>query len=157
MNQWHRVLVACILVVALCGLFIHADVTSEQRSRYPDATTLATEYESYVGEEILLFGTVTERTEDELTIRSSARGVSLTLRVIDISATVEPGGVVQVYGTVEQNHVLRAERVEVVTNSRFAELYKYGMSVIGVLGFLIVFTRYWRIDTETWTVVARDG
>lgn len=157
MNVWVRVGIAFCLCLTLAGLFVHADVTGEQRSPYPDAQDLAEGYDSYVGQQLMVFGTVTETRENGMEIEAESDGTSITLDVTGTDAAVEPGGVVQVYGTLEPDRTIAAERVEVVNSSQWAEFYKYGASAIGALGFLVLFFRYWRIDADTWTLEARDG
>jgi len=154
---WVRVVIVLVLSLILGGLFVHAAVTEDQRSPYPDAEDLSAGYDSYVGQRVMVFGTVTETSEDRMEIRAESDGISITLQVTGTGATVEPGGVVQVYGTLEPNQQITAERIEVVNSSRWAEFYKYGASAIGAFGFLLLFFRYWRIDRDHLTLEARDG
>jgi hypothetical protein len=156
-HVWVRVVIAFGLCLTLGGLFVHAEITEDQRSPYPDAEDLSSEYDSYVGQEVMIFGTVTEANEGGMEMRAEADGTSITLQVTGTEAAVEPGGVVQVYGTLEPGQTIAAERVEVVNSSRWAELYKYGASAVGALGFLLLFFRYWRLNRDTWTLEARDG
>ncbi|NLV14100.1 hypothetical protein [Haloarcula argentinensis] len=157
MRVWVRVGIALVLCLTLGGLFVHAEMTEDKRSPYPDAADLSTGYESYVGQQLMVFGTVTETSDSEMEINVESDGAAITLRVTGTKTAVEPGGVVQVYGTLEPGGTIAAERVEVVNSSRWAEFYKYGASAVGALGFLLLFFRYWRIDRETWTLEARDG
>ncbi|NHN62886.1 hypothetical protein G9463_06160 [Haloarcula sp. JP-Z28] len=152
-----RVVIMLVLCLTLGGLFVHAAVTEDKWTPYPDAADLSAGYESYVGQQLMVFGTVTETSEGEMRIRAESDGTAITLRVTETRTAVEPGGVVQVYGTLEPAQTITAERVEVVNSSRWAEFYKYGTSAIGALGFLLLFVRYWRIDREAWTLEARDG
>ncbi|AUG46405.1 hypothetical protein BVU17_02280 [Haloarcula taiwanensis] len=157
MRVWVRVGIVLVLCLTLGGLFVHAEITEDERSPYPDAADLSTGYESYVGQQLMVFGTVTETGDGELYIKVEGDGTAITLRVTETSTAVESGGVVQVYGTVGPEQTIAAERVEVVNSSRWAELYKYGASAIGALGFLLLFFRYWRINRDTWTLEARNG
>ncbi|MDQ2071146.1 hypothetical protein ACODNH_12770 [Haloarcula sp. NS06] len=157
MRVWVRVVIVLVLCLTLGGLFVHAEITEDERSPYPDATDLSAGYESYVGQQLMVFGTVTETSEGEMRIRAENDGTAITLRVTETRTAVEPGGVVQVYGTLEPAQTIAAERIEVVNSSRWAEFYKYGASAIGAFGFLLLSFRYWRIDRETWTLEARDG
>nr|WP_206043633.1 hypothetical protein [Haloarcula rubripromontorii] len=145
------------MCVTLGGLFVHAEITEDELSPYPDAADLSTGYESYVGQQLMVFGTVTETGDGGIDIRVESDGTAITLRVTETNTAVESGGVVQVYGTLEPEQTIAAERVEVVNSSRWAEFYKYGASAIGAFGFLLLFFRYWRIDRDTWTLEARDG
>ncbi|RLM37289.1 hypothetical protein [Haloarcula sp. Atlit-120R] len=157
MRVWVRVGIVLVLCVTLGGLFVHAEITEDERSPYPDAADLSTGYESYVGQQLMVFGTVTETGDGELYIKVEGDGTAITLRVTETNTAVESGGVVQVYGTLGPEQTIAAERVEVVNSSRWAELYKYGASAIGALGFLLLFFRYWRINRDTWTLEGRNG
>ncbi|EMA12054.1 hypothetical protein [Haloarcula marismortui] len=152
-----RVVIMLVLCLTLGGLFVHAAVTEDKWTPYPDAADLSAGYESYVGQQLMVFGTVTETSEGEMRIRAESDGTAITLRVTETRTAVEPGGVVQVYGTLEPAQTITAERVEVVNSSRWAEFYKYGTSAIGAFGFLLLFFRYWRINRDSWTLEARDG
>jgi len=154
---WVRAVIVVVLCVTLGGLFVHAEITEDELSPYPDAADLSTGYESYVGQQLMVFGTVTETGDGGIDIRVESDGTAITLRVTETNTAVESGGVVQVYGTLEPEQTIAAERVEVVNSSRWAEFYKYGASAIGAFGFLLLFFRYWRIDRDTWTLEARDG
>ncbi|MGB9954480.1 hypothetical protein ACOZ4F_19000 [Haloarcula marismortui] len=157
MRVWVRVGIVLVLCVTLGGLFVHAEITEDEWSPYPDAADLSTGYESYVGQQLMVFGTVTETGDGELYIKVEGDGTAITLRVTETNTAVESGGVVQVYGTLGPEQTIAAERVEVVNSSRWAELYKYGASAIGALGFLLLFFRYWRINRDTWTLEGRNG
>ncbi|MHC3379847.1 hypothetical protein [Haloarcula sp. H-GB5] len=157
MRVWVRVGIVLVLCLTLGGLFVHAEMTEDKRSPYPDAADLSTGYESYAGQQLMVFGTVTETSDSEMEINVESDGAAITLRVTGAKTAVEPGGVVQVYGTLEPEQTIAAKRVEVVNSSQWAEFYKYSASAIGALGFLLLFFRYWRIDRETWTLEARDG
>jgi len=154
---WQRLAVAGLLFVALCGLFVHADVTAAEREPYPEPHELAADYDSYVGETILLFGDVTATDADGVDIEAESEGVTIDRRVDGTSAAVGPGGSVQVYGELRPNRTMAAGSVVVINDSGGAEWYKYVVSAVGAVGFLAAFLRRWRVDTETWTVEARDG
>ena len=157
MSLRRRVLVALLLLAALGGLFVHSAATEGARTPYPEADELSAAYDSYVGESALVFGRVTAVQSDGLTIRAESAGESVRLQVTGATAAVVPGGVVQVYGELRPDSRLAAQRVVVVNRSIGAQWYKYAVSILGALGFLVVFARHWRLDRETWTLEARDG
>ncbi len=157
MKLWQRALVAVVLLSVLGGLFVHADVTSEARSPYPAPHELAADYDSYVGETILIFGDVTGTDGGGFDIEAESEGVTIDLRIEGGSAAVESGGVVQVYGELRSNRKMSAQNVVVVNRSGGSEWYKYVVSALGALGFLVAFLWEWHIDTETWTLEGRDG
>ena len=157
MNTWVRVAAALCLCLSLGGLFVHAEVTEDQRNPYPDAEELNNEYSAYVGQTVVVFGTVVEGTDQQMTIETEEDGTTATLAVTVVNATVSAGGTVQVYGTLERDQTIAAERIEVVNSSWWAELYKYGTSAVGAAGFLVLFFRYWRLNRDSWSLEARDG
>ena len=157
MKVWKRLLVATLLLAALGGLFVHEDATADERTPYPEPHELAAGYESYVGETALVFGRIVAVDGPDIVIEAESEGVTIELRVTEATAAVEPGGVVQVYGELRPEQEIAAQNVAVVSDSSGAEWYKYGVSVVGALGFLVVFLWQWRVDRQTWTLEARDG
>lgn len=157
MKLWQRAFVALALLFTLGVMCVHAAETAEKRWPYPDATELSTDYEDYVGDEVLVFGTVTAVHGDELTIETGGGNERVSLTVTGTAVDIKPGSSVQVYGRLEPDRQLTAERIEVVNDSTAAELYKYGVSAVGTLIFLVAFFRYWRVDAGTWTFKSRDG
>lgn len=157
MKARYRALVALVLLAGLGGLTVHADVTADDRWPYPGPDSLEANYDRYVGQRTFVTATVAAVDGTEMTVEDDTADSVLRLRVTGVDAPVEPGGVVQVYGTIRPERTIAAERVEVVNSSFGAELYKYGASAVGALGFLLLFFRYWRPDTDTWTLEARDG
>jgi len=153
----YRVVVALLVLTALSGLFVHAELTEDERNPYPDADELAADYDGYVGDDLLVTGYVTAVDGDGFTIEFESDGETISLRVSGAAAAVKPGGVVQVYGELRPERTMAGERVVVVNDSSGAEWYKYGVSAVGAIGFLIIFFRQWRVDAETWTLEARDG
>ncbi|MDS0282298.1 hypothetical protein [Haloarcula onubensis] len=157
MTQWQRAVIALLVLSALGGLFVHEDATSEARTPYPEPHELAADYDSYVGEEILVFGRVSAVDGSAVVVEAESEGVTIELRVTGASVGVETGGVLQVYGELGPDREMAAQRVVVVNDSGGAEWYKYGVSAVGALGFLVAFLWQWRLDRETWTLEARDG
>ena len=157
MNTWVRVVTALCLCLLLGGLFVHAEMTEDQRNPYPDAEELNDEYSTYAGQKVMMFGTVLQTTDQQMTIEAKGDGTTVTLAVTGADATVSAGGAVQVYGTLGPDQTIAAERIEVVNSSWWAELYKYGASAVGAAGFLMLFFRYWRLNSDSWTMETRDG
>lgn len=68
------------------------------------------------------------------------------LEVRGLDKPVAPGGVVQVYGPLESETVLVAERTVVVNRSPSATTFKLATSVVGLLLAVGLFLHQWRID-----------
>lgn len=156
MNGWVRFGLGLLFVAATVGLCIVGAATYEERTPYPPTEDLVTNYEGFVGEETLVFGTFQVRNGGEATIRVSHGDTEIDVTVTDFAGQVEPGGVVQVAGTIRPDRVLDAERVVVVNPSPGAQLFKYAASGLGALVFLGVFFRYWRVNLGDLTVEVRE-
>jgi len=139
---------------------VHYESQYDDRWPYPDTDSLATGYESHVGEEVLLFGTVQSvdrgSATAQLEIEHATGTFEMTAQSFD--ADVRQGGVVQMTGTLEPNHVIVTETVAVVNPAGSSKLYKYGVSLVGALLVTVAFFEQWRIDRETLSFEARyDG
>lgn len=149
-----RLAVRLAVTVLAAGLVfamgVHYDVASETHWPYPDADDLAEEYDSHVGERTLLFGRVqsANAAAERARIRVEHSSGEFNMTVTGFGADVEPGGTVQVLGTLEPGYELTADRVVVVNPSGGAELLKFGLSIVGALLVLVAFFRHWRIDRD---------
>lgn len=146
-----------LLLLATAGLGVAADATGEQRWPYPTADTLGTEYADYIGETTLLFGTVESVDDGTAQIIVEYDEGTFEMTVHNFDATVQPGGAVQVYGTLEPDRTIDADQVVVVNPAGSSLLFKYGISVVAVVLFLLLFFRYWRIDWHSYSLEVRDG
>jgi hypothetical protein len=158
MEPWARVGLVVLLVVVLFGTFVHYDAAEDEHDPYPAEEQLAQEYDTHVGERALLFGTVQSVADKRLVIRVESDVRPFEMTVPDGSVDVEPGGVVQVYGTLEPERTIRPTQIAVVNRTGGSNLYKYGVSAVGALLVAVLFFRYWTIDTDEWTFEVRtDG
>jgi hypothetical protein len=151
-----RVLLAVALVGLVFAMGVHYDSAEEEHWPYPDADRLAAEYDRYVGERALLFGTVESVSDGtaRLSVEHATGSFPLTVRAFDADA--EPGGVVQVLGQLESDRAMTAEAVAVVNPSGSSLVYKYGTSLVGAALVLVVFFRYWRVDWESLSLEVRE-
>ena len=152
-----RLVVTLLAVGLVFGMGVHYDVAAEDHWPYPDTDDLAEDYGGHVGERTLLFGTVesVDPTSDQARIRVEHTTGAFTLTVQGFEAEVEPGGTVQVLGTLEPDYVLTVERVVVVNPSGGAELIKFGLSAAGALLVLVVFFSRWGVDWGSYTFEGR--
>jgi len=159
MKDWQRGAIILGLVAILGLMGGHYGMVEAEQWPYPHEDTLATHPGAYVGEEVLLFGTVTDTNSqaDTATIRVESDYGTFSLTVKGFDAGVERGGVVQVLGPLTSERTVDAERIVVVNHSRSAKWYKYGVSIIGAVLVVTAFFRYWEIDTETWCFEVRDN
>jgi len=159
-NALTRALLIVLAVGLVFGMGVHYESQYDDRWPYPDSDSIATEYESHVGKQVLLFGTVQSVDRDsataQLEIAHTTGTFEMTAQRFD--ADVREGGVVQVLGTLEPNHVVVTRTAAVVNPAGSSKLYKYGVSLVGALLVTVLFFKHWRIDRETLTFEARyDG
>lgn len=153
-----RVVIAVVLVVALVGLGVIHDVTGESRWPYPSTDDIREQPEQYVGEEMVISGPVTGINGSTVTVRVKYTGGTYPLTVTGVDTTVQPGGNLQVYGTVQPGPRIDAQRAYVVNQAGSSRIYKYVVSLLGVAVFLLQFFRHWRVNPTEWTLEARsDG
>lgn len=156
-----RIVIILVLTGLLLGMGLHAGMErppEESNWPYPRGEDIAAEYESYVGSETLLWGAVqsVDRDTGTATIRLETPAGPLELSVTDFDADVEPGGVVQVYGTLQPGHTIEATNVVVVNPAGASATLKYAVSAVGAVLVLVLFLRRWRPDTGQWAFVPRE-
>lgn len=160
MERRHRVIGVALLLVLALGLCVHYGAVYEARWPHPTGDQLAEDPDGWDGERVLLFGTVREVEDDRLVmaVETDAGEVARTVTVRGVDAEVDPGGIVQVYGTLsERGTVQRAESVVVVSESGSASLAKYLLSALGGVVTAGAFLRYWRIDPRGLRFVRRGA
>lgn len=151
-----RVAIVAVLAVLLVGSFVHYPVGADARQPYPGPNDLAADYGAHVGERTLLFGSVLETGDDTYHIEVSSDRGPIEFRATGVEADVDPGGIVQVYGTLGANHTIAAENVVVVNPDGGGNLYKYGVSAVAAVLILAFFFRYWTVDTDARAFEVRD-
>ncbi len=149
MNRSHRLLALTLLILVATALCIHYGGAYEQNWPHPTGEQLAEDPDGWDGEAVLLFGTVTDQTDDGFVIEVSTESgeIASVVEVHGSETTVTSGGVVQVYGELsEQGTVQHAESIVVVNDDTRAGQYKLAVSVLGVLLAAGAFLWYWRIE-----------
>lgn len=158
MDLWVRVSVAVLLFALLFGSFVHYEAAEDEHDPYPSTEEIATAYDAHIGDRALLFGTVKSTEPGRLTVNVESDEGDFEMTVHRAGVAVEPGGVVQVYGTLEPGYIIDPVTVEVVNTSGNSAGYKYGVSAVGALLVAGLFFRYWRLDTDEWAFEVRsDG
>jgi hypothetical protein len=150
--------IALLGLVVLAG--VHYDSAEPRHLDQPTQDELAADYDRYVGQEALLFGTVLDRGDGWLSIRVESDRGPFEVRVTEVpdGVAVDPGGAVQVYGPLEDGREIAATDVVVVNEGPSSLAYKYAVSLAGVGLFLVAFARYWTVDWRELAVVPRtDG
>lgn len=150
METWSRVAVGAVLLGAVIGMVAYHDTARTAHEQYPTPTEIERNYSAHVGERVLLWGSVESITEGKsrVTIHVLTGNGTMPMDVSGFNATVQPGGNVQVYGTLETGHSVTAINVVTVNSTGSSRLYKYLVSAVGALLVVGQFFRYWRIDTD---------
>lgn len=145
-----RVAVGIILLFGIFGLGIHYGSTYDSNWPHPTGDQLATDYDSFVNERVLLIGEVTSTDPAHETIvveiTDSADDVAAEITVQDASGSVEPGGTVQVYGILTVDRTMTDSETVVVNRDATDSQYKLAVSIVGILLAVGYFFRYWRLD-----------
>lgn len=160
MNTRARALLLVIAITLVFGMGVHYDTQFEEQWPYPSSDNLATEYAQHVGTTLFVSGTVESvdpaTSTAQIVIEHSEGSFLLTVREFD--AQVQPGGVVQLRGTLAADRVIVADTVRVVNPAGSSLLFKYGVSLVGAALVTALFFRYWRIDLRELSFEARsDG
>ena len=153
-----RLALALVLCGSLMGMGIHYAESYDDRWPYATADELDESYADHLGNDVLLFGVVTDvdTERQELTVVvETDDGSELTfvadhVPVDDGEPAVDPGGFVQVYGEVEPDNEIATDNTVVVNPTATAELYKLGVSAIGLLGAMAYFLYHWRPTLRGW-------
>lgn len=152
-----KLLVSTVLVSIVLISGVHYDAAIGRHSPYPSDEQLATEYGEHIGEQTLVFGDVNsiDRANETMSITVDSDEGPVTLRVTGETPPVRPGGVIQVFGTLHENHEIKASNTVVVERETTSRASKILLSVAGALLALIAFFGHWRINWETVSFVRR--
>ena len=159
-HRRYRLLAIGVLLLATGVLCVHYGAVYEANWPNPTADELAEEPATYDGKRVLLIGEVTaDEPGDSLEMElETSPGGTVDVNVEDTQADVEPGGVVQVYGTLEEGGtVQQADRTVVVNDGPAEGLYKLVVSALAGVATAGLFLYYWRIDPRECSFEVRDG
>lgn len=150
-----RALAVLVLLLVLAVLFVGHGATGydPERNHYPDEEQLVEDYDAYVGERVDLSGEVVN--EDPVVIDAGTpAGDSFELRIENVDEPVSEGERLSVFGTVEPDRTIEAERT--LVREPWEITYMYGISLLAGLWVLARFVREWRISTDEWAFVPRE-
>lgn len=144
-----------LLVLALAAglLVVGFGAEFNDTNAYPDADAIDADYAAHVGETAHLWGDVTGIEDGRVVVRV---GDSLSLRVSDpLPGAVAVGDSVQVYGTFGPDRWFDTAAYHVQTAEEIRNMYL--ISIVGIALAAGAFLRRWRIDTDRWAFVPREG
>ena len=138
-------LAAAILVVGFGAWFNGSDV-------YPDSGEIDANYDTYVGETVHIWGSVTAVNDETFVVTSGP----LSLRVDGpLPTNIEPGDGVQVYGTLTPDRRLVSASYHAQSSEGIRRMYL--VSIVGIALAAGAFLRRWRVDTDRRAFVPREG
>jgi hypothetical protein len=153
-NGRGRALAAALLVGAILAMGVHYGAVAERHDPHPSAAEIAADYDAHVGERLSLWTTVTGVDGRTLTVRSDP-GETLVLQIAPGPPGVQPGDVAQVYGTIEPEYRVAAERVVVSARADRRWMFALsGLAAVLTAGYLL---REWTVEWETLTLRPREG
>jgi hypothetical protein len=142
-----------VIIGDILSLGIHYETQEDNHYPYPDTTDLKVSPEEYADRQVFVFGTVEGVGEEQntATIRIETDEGPFTAEVNRFSTQrgVQPGGVVQVYGTFQGEYLIQADNVRVVNPAGSSNIYKYAVSIVAVILIMILFFRYWSLNLQT--------
>ena len=139
-----------VVLVALCIGFGGVKPDPD-RNHYPDEEHLAADYEAYVGERVEFAG-IAASVDPVVVETEYGLDGELSLTVTNVDG-VEPGDHVRVFGVVESDRTVRAERA--IVRAPWEVGYMYLVSLLAALWVGIRALRFWRVDVDARAVVAR--
>jgi hypothetical protein len=155
-----RVAVGLLLLVGVFGLCIHYGATYDTNWPHPTGEQLATDYDEYVDDRVLLIGEVqsTDPVDETLTIEitDDADEVAAEIEIHDTTAAVEPGGTVQAYGRLHSDETMTTSEIVVVNHGLTESQYKLAVSVVGILLAIGYFLTHWQLDLQQLTFSRRS-
>ncbi|MFC7071576.1 DNA-binding protein [Halovenus rubra] len=149
MQRRNRLLFIVVFLAGVAVLCVHYGGVYDRNWPHPSGAQLADEPGGWDGEQVLLFGTVTETTEEGfvMAVKTASGDTARILTVYKDQTEAKSGGLVQVYGELSNRGTIQhAESVVVVNEGPDDSQYKLSVSAVGILVAAGAFLRYWGID-----------
>jgi len=145
-----------VIVLGLClaaaALVVGFGVQFNGTDAYPDADAIDGDYDAYVGETLHIWGEVTAAESGSVVVTTDR----LSLRVTEPAPReVDVGDQIQVYGEVAPDRRLVTTAYDVQSPDELRTMYL--VSIVGIALAGAAFLRRWRVDTDRWAFVPREG
>ncbi|WP_122089284.1 hypothetical protein [Halalkalicoccus subterraneus] len=149
-----RVLAVITLCCVLGALFVGYGATTADPTRndYPNERLLIEDPDDAIGQQVELSGAVVAVDPVVIAVENPT-GDPLELRVTNVNEPVAEGEELRVFGTVESDTSIAAQRT--LVREPWESSYMYVVSLLGGTWTLVRFIRGWRIDTDEWAFVQR--
>ena len=147
-----RLVILVGLCLAAAALVAGFGVQFDGTDAYPDAGAIDADYDAHVGETVHLWAEVTAAEEGYVVVTTD----TLSLRVTDPAPDdVAVGDQVQVYGRLAPGRRLVTTASDVQSPEALRNMY--AVSIVGIALAAGSFLRRWRVDTDRWAFVPREG
>jgi hypothetical protein len=147
-----RLVILAGLCLAAVALVVGFGAAFNGTDAYPDAGEIDADYDAHVGETVHLWGEVTAIESGDVIVAAG----TLSLRVTDPGPRdVAVGDQVQVYGRLTPDRRLVTTAYDVQSPGALRNMY--AVSVVGIALAGGAFLRRWRVDTDQWAFVPREG
>lgn len=150
-----RALAAAVLVAVLAGLFVAAgtDAPDPGAHDYPDEDDVGPDRAAYVGQRVTLGGRVVGTDPLRMEVTHGVHG-AFTVTVTGVDREAAEGDHISVFGTLEDESTVAAERV--VLREPWEIRYMYAVSFVGGVWVLARTLRRWRFDGDRLAFVPRE-
>jgi len=115
---------------------------------FPRDEDIVEDYESYIGQRVLLSGTITETSPLVVQV-GSAQG-SAEFKVTSVDRRIQIGTQLDVFGIAKREQTIEAVGVRPTSGGERG--YVYGISLLAVLWVSLRFLHHWKLDVESWSI-----
>ncbi|MFA9418276.1 hypothetical protein [Natrinema sp. HArc-T2] len=158
-GQSGRLLAGVVLLITLVGLLSWAStaVVDPLETTYPDEADVTSNRESYIGERVVLDGSVVETDPLMIATQPNGNGRFSVVHTADSlkrsTGPLETGDRVTVFGTLEDASTLDATRT--ISTALWESFYMIGISFVAGCWVLARLVRDWRVDRARKALVPR--
>jgi hypothetical protein len=138
-----------VLAALFVGLMVHYGAGVPQQELTRQSVVKVQSPADHVGADVHVWGTVLDN-DERLVVQVGDSAVT----VVGTETTADPGDAIQVYGTIQPDGSLAAERVVVSEQSGLFGLY--AISAVALVLTLVVFFRSWRLDVRSVAFTPRE-
>lgn len=131
-------ILAPLILLALISLCAYSYFEVDKHAPYPGTGEIRSNYQSYVGKYVSIFGDVTSVDQDEVTISSDG----LDFKVQPLQAAI--GDKVEVFGVLEENYHIAAVNSLAYDKPSYYAIFM--RSLIGAALLTFFFLKNWKFD-----------
>jgi hypothetical protein len=146
-----RALALVVLALVFGGLIIHYGGAAPQHELTRESSVKLQSPDAHAGETVHFWAEV-QRNDDALVVLV---GDGTDLTVVGAETTAQPGDSIQIYGTIQPEGNVAAQRTVVSERSGLRRLYAVSIGALALT--VLVFFRSWTVDIRRLAFVPREG